>query len=129
MQEATSAYSKEYLNLITVKTVTTDITNTISGTIFGKSESRVVKINNFRLEMILEGHLALIYNVDKPGSIGQIGTTLGKHNINIARMQVGQEEKGERNIIILCTDTPIPKDVVAELRSLSLVKSVTPLKF
>ncbi len=127
--EATSPDPKEYLNLITVTAVTTAGTNTVSGTIFGKNDSRVVKINNFRLEMVLEGHLALIYNIDKPGSIGQIGTTLGKHNINIARMQVGQEEKGERNIIFLCTDTPISGDVITELRNLPLVKSVTPLRF
>jgi D-3-phosphoglycerate dehydrogenase / 2-oxoglutarate reductase len=127
--EATSQDSKEYLNLIAVKAVTQISGNTVSGTIFGKNDSRVVKINNFRLEMVLEGHLALIYNVDKPGSIGQIGSTLGKHGINITRMQVGQAEDGERNIIFLCTDISISDAVVDELRSLTLVKSVTPLQF
>jgi D-3-phosphoglycerate dehydrogenase / 2-oxoglutarate reductase len=129
VSETSNPDSQEYLNLITVKAATTTATNTVSGTIFGKNDSRVVKINSFRLEMVLEGHLALIYNIDKPGSIGQIGAALGKHNINIARMQVGQEEKGERNIIFLCTDTPIPNPVVEELRNLPLVKSVTPLEF
>ncbi|MFO7963745.1 MAG: phosphoglycerate dehydrogenase [Desulfobacterales bacterium] len=129
ISEATSPDPKEYLNLITVTAMTTAGVNTVSGTIFGKNDSRVVKINNFRLEMVMEGNLALIYNVDKPGSIGQIGSTLGKHDINIARMQVGQQEKGDRNIIILCTDTPIPNEVVEELRSLPLVKSVKPLRF
>jgi D-3-phosphoglycerate dehydrogenase len=55
--------------------------------------------------------------------------TLGKHQINIARMQVGQEEGGERNIIFLCTDQPIPENVVEELRTLRTVKTVTPLEF
>ncbi len=127
--EATSAESDEYVNLITVKVITSEMTNTVAGTIFGKSDPRIVKINNFRLELVPSGHLALIYNVDKPGAIGQIGTSLGKHNINIGRMQVGQEEEGERNIIFLCTDTPIPDYVVEELRALPLVKSVTPLEF
>jgi D-3-phosphoglycerate dehydrogenase / 2-oxoglutarate reductase len=129
VSETSNPDSQEYLNLITVTSKTTTSTNTVSGTIFGKNDSRVVKINNFRLEMVLEGHLALIYNIDKPGSIGQIGVTLGKHNINIARMQVGQEEKGDRNIIFLCTDTPIPDSVIEELRNLPLVKSVMPLEF
>jgi D-3-phosphoglycerate dehydrogenase / 2-oxoglutarate reductase len=71
----------------------------------------------------------LIYNKDIPGSIGEIGTTLGKHDINIGRMQVGQEEGGERNIIFLCTDTAIPPEVLEELRNLRTVKSVTPLEF
>jgi D-3-phosphoglycerate dehydrogenase len=44
-------------------------------------------------------------------------------------MQVGQEVDGDRNIIFLSTDTPIPPSVVDELASLSLVKSVVPLEF
>ena len=35
--EATSPDPKEYVNLITVKTVTTQAENTVSGTIFGKN--------------------------------------------------------------------------------------------
>lgn len=127
--ETTSAKSEDYINLITVKVITTKMTSTVSGTIFGKSDSRVVRINTFRLEMVPKGHLALIHNYDRPGSIGEIGTTLGKHNINIGRMQVGQEEEGDRNIIFLCTDTPIPEAVVAELLTLPTVKTVTPLEF
>ena len=127
--ETTSAESEDYISLITVRTVTAEMSSTVSGTIFGKRDSRIVKINNFRLEMIPSGHLALIYNIDQPGSIGQIGSTLGKHHINIGRMQVGQEEEGDRNIIFLSTDTPIPEPVLDELRGLSLVKSVTPLEF
>ena len=127
--ETRSTASEEYVNLMTVRAITQQMTNTVSGTLFGKKDSRIVKINRFRLEMIPSGHLALIYNIDKPGSIGQIGSTLGKHRINIDRMQVGQEEMGDRNIIFLSTDKPIPDDVVDELNALSLVKTVIPLEF
>ena len=61
--------------------------------------------------------------------IGSIGSTLGKHKINIGRMQVGQEKEGDRNIIFMQTDTRISDAVVAELRNLPLVKTVTPLEF
>ncbi len=127
--ESVSSESAEYVNLITMKAKTNDQVQTVSGTIFGKKETRIVRINSFRLEMVPIGHMVLIHNIDKPGSIGQIGTTLGKNNINIGRMQVGQEEEGDRNIIFLCTDTPIPDQIVEELKGLSLVKSVTPLEF
>jgi len=126
--ETSSAGAEDYLNLITVRTKTAETTNTVSGTIFGKHEARVVKINHFRLEMIPQGHAAIIHNLDRPGAIGSIGTILGKHNINISRMQVGQEEEGENNIIFLRTDTPIPPEVVLELRNLPLIKTVTPLE-
>jgi D-3-phosphoglycerate dehydrogenase len=79
--------------------------------------------------MVPKGHLALIHNVDIPGSIGEIGTMLGKHSINIGRMQLGQEQEGDRNIIFLETDTPIPDSVLEELRALQTVKTVIPLEF
>jgi D-3-phosphoglycerate dehydrogenase len=126
--ESASDQSDHFINLISVCVVTTDMTTTVSGTIFGKHDPRIVKINNFGLELIPEGHLALIYNYDKPGAIGSIGTTLGKHAINISRMQVGQDQDGENNIIFLRTDTKIPDDVVAELRALPMVNTVTPLE-
>lgn len=126
--EITSASSEDYLNLITIRATTTEETNVVSGTIFGKHDPRVVKINHFRLEMIPDGHSAIINNLDQPGAIGSIGSTLGSHDINIARMQVGQEEEGDNNIIFLRTDTPIPDDVVEELRALPLVKTVLPLE-
>lgn len=127
--ETTIASHEEYTYLITAKVLTNEGENVVSGTIFGKQDTRVVRINTFRLEMIPLGHMALIHNLDIPGSIGEIGTTLGKHEINIARMQVGQETGGERNIIFLCTDTPIPKEVVEELRGMRTVKKVIPLEF
>ncbi len=126
--ETASAEAKDYLTLVTVTVITTEMSNRVAGTIFGKSDARVVQLNNFRLEMIPEGHLALIHNMDKPGAIGSIGTTLGKNNINIGRMQVGQEKEGERNIIILSTDTSLPEDVVAQLTALPMVKTVIPLE-
>jgi D-3-phosphoglycerate dehydrogenase / 2-oxoglutarate reductase len=127
--ETSSSESDYYVNQITVRAITTEMTSVVSGTIFGKQDPRIVKIDKFRLEMIPHGHMALIQNIDKPGSIGEIGTTLGSHHINIGRMQVGQEEEGDRNIIFLTTDTPIPEAVVEELQQLSLVKTVTPLEF
>ena len=129
VSETASAESDEFLNLVTVRAVTTEMDCTLAGTIYGKQDSRIVRINNFRLEMIPLGHMAIINNLDKPGAIGSIGTTLGNHDINIARMQVGQEEEGNHNIIFLNTDTQIPTAVLEELRALPMVKSVTPLEF
>ncbi|CAB5153031.1 D-3-phosphoglycerate dehydrogenase (EC [Olavius algarvensis associated proteobacterium Delta 3] len=129
LSEAQTAEADHFVNLITTRVEASNSTAAVSGTIYGKSDPRIVKINNFGLELIPEGHLALIYNLDKPGAIGSIGTILGKHNINIARMQVGQDEDGVSNIMFLRTDTPIPENVVTELCELPMVSTVTPLEF
>ncbi len=123
--ESTSRESGNFLNIIRMTVTSETETNILEGTIFGKDDARIVRINKFRLEVIPEGHLALIHNVDKPGSIGSIGVKLGEHNINIARMMVGREEDGRRNIIFLRTDTPVPPEVVQEITNLDLVVNMT----
>jgi len=125
--ESKSADAEDYINLIRVRAETTEMSCTLAGTVFGKNDPRIVRINHFRLDAIPHGHAALIYNEDKPGAIGSIGTTLGANQINIGRMHVGQEADGKRNIIFLRTDTAIPDHVVAELKALPLVNSVIPL--
>jgi D-3-phosphoglycerate dehydrogenase len=127
--ESRSVEAEDFTNLITIYAKASKGSNTVSGTIFGKHEPRIVRINTFRLEAVPKGHLLLIYNTDKPGAIGSIGTVLGQHNINIARMQVGREKKdGGRNVIFLDTDTPTPPEILEEIRALPLVKSVTSLE-
>jgi D-3-phosphoglycerate dehydrogenase / 2-oxoglutarate reductase len=122
--ESTSMEAGNFLNLIRITTVTDEGSNILEGTIFGRDEPRIVRINKFRLEVIPKGHLALIHNLDQPGSIGSVGVALGKHAINISRMMVGREEDGRRNIIFLKTDTPVPRDVVKEIEDLKLVISM-----
>ena len=127
--ESASAESEHYLNLVTVRVRSTEMTSTVSGTIFGKQDPRIVKIDKFRLEMVPSGHMLLINNIDRPGSIGEIGTTLGNNKINIGRMQVGQEEEGDRNIIFIQTDTRISDEVMAAVRDLGSVKTAIALEF
>ena len=126
--ESTTSVAEDYTHLITLRVGTEKGENVVAGTIIGRSDLKVVKINNFRLELVPEGHILLIFNQDRPGAIGGIGTTLGHHNINIGRMHVGQEKDGDRNIIFMQTDTPVPTEVIEELRALELVNSVAPLE-
>jgi D-3-phosphoglycerate dehydrogenase / 2-oxoglutarate reductase len=126
--ESRSVEAEDFTNLITIDVSWGEGSNTVSGTIFGKHEPRIVRVNDSRLEVVPKGHLLLIHNLDKPGAIGSIGMVLGQHKVNIARMNVGQEKDGGRNVIFLDTDIPAPPETIEELRALPLVKSVTPLE-
>lgn len=126
--ESTTSEAEDYTHLITLRVITDAGENLVAGTIIGRSDLKVVKINDFRLELVPEGHILLIFNQDRPGAIGGIGSTLGKYNINIGRMHVGQDKEGDHNIIFLQTDTPVPPEVLDELRAAQLVNSVTPLE-
>ncbi|MCF8094853.1 MAG: phosphoglycerate dehydrogenase [Desulfobacteraceae bacterium] len=126
--ESNAAEATEFLHLISTKVIGTEKTSMVAGTVFGKSDPRIVRLDDFRIEIIPQGYLALIHNRDEPGAIGSIGMALGEHNINISRMQVGQEVDGEHNIILLRTDTPIPDNVAEALRGLPKVESVNTLE-
>jgi D-3-phosphoglycerate dehydrogenase len=118
ISEQKMATGEDFTNLIRLTVRAGMEENVVAGTIFGKYEPRIVQINKFRLEAIPEGHMLFIYNTDRPGVIGAIGTTIGKHDINIARMTVGQEKERGQNIILLTTDTPVTPECLAEVRAL-----------
>lgn len=124
LTDSASLESDEFVNLVSAKVVTTGGESTVAGTIFGKIDARIVRIDDFRIEIIPEGHLALIYNLDKPGAIGAIGSKLGEKKINISRMQVGREVGGDNNIILIRTDSPITSEIADEILGLEQVKSI-----
>lgn len=120
--------AEDFTNLISVYVRTSEDENLVAGTIFGKKDPRLVRINDFRLEAAMEGHLVLIYNIDTPGTIGAIGTCLGRHNINISMMDVGQVLERGQNIIFLRTDTAVQQHVVDELLAMENVNVVQVLE-
>lgn len=118
--ETTIPEADEFISLITVSAYYDNGKSKVAGTIFGQKDPRVVNINNFRLELHPQGRFILIHNHDQPGAIGSIGALLGDHKINISRMRVGQEEGGDKTMIFLRTDDPIPDDVMDKLAALPL---------
>ncbi len=121
---SSTAESDEFTNLISATVTATESQCTVAGTVFGKTDARIVRIDDFRIEIIPQGYLALIHNLDQPGAIGSIGSKLGEHKINISGMQVGRELGGEHNIILIKTDTPIPNHVIDAVLALPKVKSM-----
>jgi D-3-phosphoglycerate dehydrogenase / 2-oxoglutarate reductase len=121
--------AEDFTNLITVHVKTAEEANLVAGTMFGKKDPRLVRINDFRLEAAMEGNSLLIYNIDTPGTIGAIGTCLGRHHVNISMMDVGQVLERGQNIIFLRTDTPVSQHVIQELLSLDNVNIVQAITF
>ncbi|MEJ2069905.1 MAG: NAD(P)-dependent oxidoreductase [Syntrophobacterales bacterium] len=109
---------EDFTNLIRLTVRAGMEENMVAGTIFGKYEPRLIQINKFRLEAIPEGHMLFLYNTDRPGVIGAIGTTIGNHSINIARMTVGQEKERGQNVILLTTDTPLTPECLKAVQDL-----------
>ena len=118
VMESKTERSEDFASLISVKVKASEGENIISGTIFGKTMSRLLRINNFYLEAVPEGHMLLIHNEDIPGVIGKIGSVLGKHNVNIQRMHVGQEREKRQNVILLSTNVSVQEELLNELKGM-----------
>jgi len=99
----------------------------IWGTIFGKKYPRIVRLGQIYMDAIPEGSMIVIQNIDKPGVIGNVGTTLGRHNINIGRFQLGRLK--DRALCMVNIDTPADETVISEIATLPNIISVQQVHF
>jgi len=98
--------------------------NIAYGTLLGKKEPRLIRVNKIYLEAELTGQMVFLYTNDKPGVIAGVGNVFAKHNINIGGMHFGRENIGGLAITLLDVDIKVDEKGVQELTSLQNVLSV-----
>jgi D-3-phosphoglycerate dehydrogenase len=108
----------------TASIVTEKVTRSITGAVFGESLLRIMEIDGFTIEMTPTGTVVVIFNDDKPGVIGHVGTLLGKHKINICTMGVGQKIKEQKAVLAVSLDKQPDEKVVKELADLDFVNEI-----
>jgi len=118
----------DYTTLIVLRVKGKEESHTIWGTLFGKKEPRIVRYNDFIIEAIPKGEILLVENYDRPGVIGNIGTTLGKQGINIATMQFGRDHIGGQAISLLHLDAPVNDEMMEALWKLPNIISVKSIR-
>lgn len=112
--------TKDFTNLVTVSLKSQNGTEqTVAGTLLLGYGERIVRLNQYPVDISPEGHLILISHNDKPGIIGRVGTLLGENGVNIASMQVGRKVVGGEAIMLLTVDKDVPSDVLIKLAGLS----------
>lgn len=116
----------KYKNLIQLKIGSKKKIFTISGTVFGQEEIRIVEINGYEFDVTPATNMLVAENEDKPGIIGQIGTLLGASKVNIATMQVSRNLKGNRAMMFLAVDSEVPAE---PLRLLEGVEGIYRVQF
>jgi D-3-phosphoglycerate dehydrogenase / 2-oxoglutarate reductase len=111
-------------------TVTTaNQTRSVAGTVFSDGKPRFIQIKGINLDADVGRHMVYITNIDVPGMIGFIGTTLGDANVNIANFQLGREKEGGDAIALLYVDGPVSEIVLDKLRANPAVRQAKPLVF
>jgi D-3-phosphoglycerate dehydrogenase len=109
-EEAASGYT----NLVTVTTHAAAGTKVIAGTVFD-GVPRIVRLRDLHVEFVPEGHILVLSYEDRPGMVGEIGSILGRNNVNIASMHVGRRTKRGRAIVVLLLDENVPPEVMEKV--------------
>ncbi|NNE20960.1 MAG: phosphoglycerate dehydrogenase [Myxococcales bacterium] len=102
--------------------------HTATGTPGRKGEPRLVGLEGYEIDAVLEGPLVIIRNKDRPGVIGSVGTLLGNRGINVSRMQVGLDEEGGQALAIWNVDSIVTSEALDEIRNTGYVSSVHTLR-
>ena len=87
-----SPLKRDFVNLVRVEAVIGSDRHSVSGTVLGHRHGRLVQLDDFLMDAIPEGPALVTFHEDRPGVLGEIGTVLGRHEINISRMQLGNGE-------------------------------------
>lgn len=91
----------------------------ILGTAYADGLPRVLRIDDFNMDMVPEGQMVLLENVDKPGMIGFIGTTFGQAGVNIADMVISRNVHPDGTayaLALLKVDSVPSKELIEALR-------------
>ena len=73
------------------------------------------EIDGVEVDTIPQGNVLLVRNEDTPGIVGRVGTVLGTHGVNIARMGLGRKPGSGRAIMLIEVDSEVPAVVTDEL--------------
>ncbi len=101
---------------LTVKAITAKGEHIIGGSLVN-GQLRVVRYNDYSIDLPIGGHLLVMEYPDRPGMVGRYGTILGENKINIARMEVSRIDGRGDALVILTLDDPVPTSVVEEIRA------------
>lgn len=122
------AQNRGFTNLLTVSLKTSQETRTVAGTRLNGYGARIVKIDDYAIDVAPEGYLLYIHHNDRPGVIGRVGSILGTNGVNIATMQVGRRDIGGDAIMMLSVDKPLTAELLDTMGDLPEVKSVTQIE-
>jgi D-3-phosphoglycerate dehydrogenase len=125
--ETRSTRARHFTSLVSLKLHTSDGERWVEGTVFEPNTPRLVSVRGINVEAPLGGTMVIICNDDQPGVIGEVGTILGRHGVNIANFALGRNETGAVGIVNVDEDRSAPQKLdtaVAVIRQVDAVRDV-----
>jgi D-3-phosphoglycerate dehydrogenase len=126
IKEVTSSKTQHYTDLVTIRLPKGAEYKSISASVFGQGDYRIVEIENYGIELRLEGDIILYQNEDKPGMLASVSGTLAHMNINIGGLSLGRSGKGSNAITAFSIDKQMNK---SELAAVSELEGIEHLRY
>ena len=120
--ESRSNRPRNYTSLISVKLHTSQGERWVEGAVFERTSPRLVLLDGIGIEAPLDGTMIVIRNNDQPGVIGEIGTILGRHGVNIANFALGRSGSRAVGVVIVDETAPISAEVLVDLRKVKAIQ-------
>ena len=118
VRESRTENARDFVSLVEICAMSGDKSTTVAGTLLGERHARLVRIDDYDVEAVPEGHFLFTRHHDQPGVVGALGGILGRESINISRMHVGVGDTSENAIALISTSAPLSATALAELRAL-----------
>lgn len=96
----------------------------VSGALVGNGHGRVIRIDDYHVDVAPEGWILLIRNRDVPGVIGRVGTILGEAGVNVASWHQARGRAGSDALAAITVDQPVADGVREQLARLPDVLQV-----
>jgi D-3-phosphoglycerate dehydrogenase len=96
----------------------------VAGALLGEGHPRVVRVDDFRIDVVPRGTLVLCWNHDVPGVIGRVGTLLGAAGVNIGEYHQARLAAGGEALAAISVDGRLSAALLAALRALPEVHDV-----
>lgn len=106
-----------------------------TATVIHGEQPRLLEFDGIDIEAPLEGNLLVCRNLDVPGVIGKIGTTLGEQGVNIANFALGRERAGKaqadgpvKALAVVQIDAPASQSALDALKSIKALLMAQPVQ-
>ncbi len=129
IKEVLSSKGKTFNDVITIRFAEGAEYQSISAAVFGEKDYRIVQINNYGVELRLEGDIILYQNMDVPGMLASVSGALAGENINIGALGLGRTGKGSNAITALTIDKKLEESELDVIRTLDGIKHVRYVSF
>ena len=114
----TLARRSDYSEFVEIITHAGDTTVRIAGVLLGDQHPRIVRIDDYHVDVTPRGTLLVMRNRDVPGVIGKVGSLLGSRDLNIAEYHQARLSEGGEALAAVCVDGRVESTLIGSLLEL-----------